>query len=89
MAGKRQEAEQALAKLEAISKTRYVCAYEMGTAHAILGNKDRAIACLRRAYQARSSCLADLKTDRRLDGLRTDPRFQELLDKSRVSEIVQ
>jgi len=80
MAGKRQEAEQALAKLEAISKTRYVCAYEMGTAHAILGNKDRAIACLRRAFQARSSCLADLKTDRRLDGLRTDPRFQELLD---------
>ena len=80
MAGKRQEAERTLGKLDALSKTRYVCAYEMGTAQAILGNKDRAIACLRRAYHARSSCLADLKTDRRWDGLRTDPRFQELLD---------
>jgi TolB-like protein/DNA-binding winged helix-turn-helix (wHTH) protein/Tfp pilus assembly protein PilF len=83
VAGKRQEAEQTLAKLDALSKTRYVCAYEMGTAHAILGDKDRAIACLRRAYQAHSGCLADLKTDRRWDGLRTDPRFQELLNSLR------
>ena len=80
VAGKRHEAERALARLEALSQTRYVCAYEMGTAHAILGNKDQAIACLRKAFQAHSACLADLKTDRRWDELRADPRFQKLLD---------
>jgi TolB-like protein/DNA-binding winged helix-turn-helix (wHTH) protein/tetratricopeptide (TPR) repeat protein len=80
VAGKRYEAERALARLDTLSQTRYVCAYEMGTAHALLGNKDQAIACLRKAFQAHSACLADLKTDRRWDGLRADPRFQELQD---------
>ena len=83
VAGKRYEAEQALARLDALSRTRYVCAYEMGTAHAILGNKEQAIACLRKAFQAHSACLADLKTDRRWDGLRADARFQELQDSLR------
>ena len=80
-AGKRSDAERVLAKLNAISKKHYVCAYEMGTAHAILGDKDQAIACLRKAYEARSSCMPDLKVDPRLDSLRSDPRFQELLRK--------
>ena len=78
-AGKRQDAERVLAKLNAISKKRYVCAYEMGTAYAILGDKDKAVACLRKAYAARSGCMTDLKTDPRLDSLQSDPRFQELL----------
>ena len=78
-AGKRQDAERVLAKLNAISKKRYVCAYEMGTAYAILGAKDKAIVCLRKAYQVHSACMADLKADPRLDSLRSDPRFQQLL----------
>jgi TolB-like protein/DNA-binding winged helix-turn-helix (wHTH) protein/Tfp pilus assembly protein PilF len=77
--GKRRDAERVLVKLVAISKKRYVCAYEMGTAYAILGQKDKAIACLRRAYGVRSGCMADMKADPRLDSLRSDPRFQELL----------
>ena len=80
-AGKRQDAERVLAELNAISKKRYVCAYEMGTAYAILGDKDKAVACLRKAYQVRSGCMADLKVDPRLDSLRSDLRFQELLRK--------
>ena len=76
----RSDAERVLAKLNAISKKRYVCAYEMA-AHAILGDKDQAIACLRKAYEARSSCMPDLKVDPRLDSLRSDLRFQELLRK--------
>jgi TolB-like protein/DNA-binding winged helix-turn-helix (wHTH) protein/Tfp pilus assembly protein PilF len=78
-AGKRSEAEHILTKLNAISKTRYVCPYEMGTAYATLGNKDDAIGWLKKAYAVRSFCMTDVKTDPRLDSLRTDPRFQELL----------
>ncbi len=78
-AGKRRDAERVFAKLDVISKKRYVCAYEMGTAYAILGEKDKAVACLRRAYRVRSGCMADMKADPRLDSLRPDPRFQELL----------
>jgi adenylate cyclase len=78
-AGRRQDAEGILARLDAISKKRYVCAYEMGTAYAILGDKDKAIACFRKAYGVRSGCMADLKADPRVDSLRSDPRFQELL----------
>jgi tetratricopeptide (TPR) repeat protein len=78
-AGKRRDAERVMAKLDVISKKRYVCAYEMGTAYAILGEKDKALACLRRAYGVRSGCMADMKADPRLDSLRSDPQFQELL----------
>lgn len=80
-AGRRSDAERVLAKLNAISKKRYVCPYEMGTAHALLGNKDQSIAWLRKAYQVHSACMADLKADPRLDSLRSDPRFEELLEK--------
>jgi TolB-like protein/DNA-binding winged helix-turn-helix (wHTH) protein len=79
-AGEKSEAERAIARLKAISKHRYVCPYEMGTAHAALGKKDEAIDWLRKAYQVRSSCMPDLRTDPRLDVLRSDPRFQELLE---------
>jgi len=68
-----------LSRLVAISQRRYVCPYEMATAHAILGDKDEAIACLTTAYRERSSCIPDIKTDPRLDSLRTDARFQELI----------
>jgi TolB-like protein/DNA-binding winged helix-turn-helix (wHTH) protein len=78
-AGRRQDAKRVLAKLTAISKKRYVCAYEMGTAYAMLGDKDEAVACLRKAYEVHSACMADLKADPRLDSLRSDLRFQELL----------
>ena len=46
---------------------------------AVLGDKDAAIAYLNAAYRERSACIPDLKTDPRLDSLRSDPRFQALV----------
>jgi len=43
-----------------------------------LGDKDRAFRWLDRCYEERSPWLAWLKTDR-LDPLRPDPRFADLL----------
>jgi TolB-like protein/lipoprotein NlpI len=47
--------------------------------YAALGEKDKSFAELNKAYENRSNQLHLLKVDPRLDPLRDDPRFQELL----------
>jgi len=79
VSGNRAEAERLLSRLDSISKRHYVCPYEMATAHAILGNKDKALDWLSRGLKERSACMADLKVDPRLDSLRSDTRFQDFL----------
>jgi hypothetical protein len=79
MSGKRAEAEAVLARLKEISAPRYVCPYEIATAHAALGHRDEAIQWLRQGVTDRSGCMPDLKVDPRFDALREDPRFKELL----------
>ncbi len=54
-------------------------AYTRATFHAALGEKDKAFAGLNKAYENRESFLVRLKVDPRLDPLRSDPRFQDLL----------
>jgi tetratricopeptide (TPR) repeat protein len=77
--GRRLDAENALSKLKELSARRYVCPYEIATAHAALGQRDEAIAWLRKGVERRSVCMPDMKMDPRLDGLRSDPRFKDLL----------
>jgi TolB-like protein/DNA-binding winged helix-turn-helix (wHTH) protein/Tfp pilus assembly protein PilF len=79
VSGNRAEAERLLSRLDSISKHQYVCPYEMATAHAVLGDKDKAFVWLRKGLQERSSCMSDVKVDPRLDSLRSDPRFDEVL----------
>jgi hypothetical protein len=48
--------------------------------YAGLGNKDKAFEFLAKAYDERSADLSYfLKADLRMDTLRSDPRFQDLL----------
>ncbi|HAF22791.1 MAG TPA: hypothetical protein DCK93_07725 [Blastocatellia bacterium] len=54
-------------------------AYTRATYHAALGERDKAFAELNKAYENREGGLIRLKVDPRLDPLRDDPRFQELL----------
>ena len=56
-------------------------AYIVGTFHAALGEKDKAFAELNRSYENREYFMTLLKVDPRLDPLRDDSRFQELLRK--------
>jgi tetratricopeptide (TPR) repeat protein len=79
VSGNRAEAERLLSRLDSISKRHYVCPYEMATAHAILGNKDKALDWLNRGLKERSACMPDLKVDPRLDSLRSDARFEDFL----------
>jgi len=82
VAGKRAEAETILHGLERKSKTSYVSPYMIATVYAGLGNKDKAFEYLEKAYQQRCWDIAwCLKADVRTDNLRSDPRFQSLLQR--------
>jgi serine/threonine protein kinase/tetratricopeptide (TPR) repeat protein len=78
--GKRAEAEKILDELQRQSKTGYVSPYMIAVIYSGLGQKDKAFEFLEKAYQERSPDIAYfLKADLRLDTLRPDPRFQDLL----------
>ncbi|MGH9863004.1 MAG: tetratricopeptide repeat protein [Candidatus Acidiferrales bacterium] len=80
VSGKRAEAQKVLEELNQLRKRRYVSAYLVAVIHAGLGEKDQAWAWLENAYEERASWLGwMLKVDPRLDPLRSDPRFADLL----------
>jgi tetratricopeptide (TPR) repeat protein len=79
LVGKRAEALKIMAELNQLSKRAYVSSYDVAMVYAALGQKDRAIAELERAYEEHSTGLKWLRVDWRFDDLRSDPRFQKLL----------
>jgi tetratricopeptide (TPR) repeat protein len=77
--GKRNEALRILADLNERRKTTYVSPYAIGVLHLGLDQRDRALEWLERAYDERDVSMVEIKYDPRLDPLRSDPRFQDLL----------
>jgi TolB-like protein/Flp pilus assembly protein TadD len=78
--GKKIEAQKILQDLQQRSKTTYVSPYVLATVHAGLGDKDTAFKFLEKAYEERSLDLSwHMRADLRLDSLRSDARFQDLL----------
>jgi tetratricopeptide (TPR) repeat protein len=78
--GRRAEAQKILHEFLRQSETGYVSPYMIATVYAGLGNKDKAFEYLEKAYQERSSDLPYfLKVDLRVDSLRSDPHFQDLM----------
>jgi len=79
--GRREEAEEILARLENESRQQYVRAEYLAMGHAAVGNLDRAFEALERAYQARSGGLIYLHLDPGYAPLRGDPRYAELVQR--------
>ncbi len=79
MAGLRDEARATLDELKARSATAYVPPYYIALIHAALGEEDDAFDYLERAFEMRDGSLPLLKVDQRVDRLRDDPRFNDLL----------
>ncbi len=78
--GKRAKAEKILGDLLEQSKSNYVSPYMIAAIYAGLGNNDKAFEFLEKAYDERSTDLSYfLKADLRMDTLRSDPRFHDLL----------
>jgi DNA-binding winged helix-turn-helix (wHTH) protein/tetratricopeptide (TPR) repeat protein len=68
-----------LADLNAVAKRKYVSPYMIACIYAALGESDKAIDALERALAHRSHLLINVRVDPRLDSLRSDPRFADLI----------
>ncbi len=84
--GRRREAHQILTELLARSRREHVPSYSIAVVYVGLGDHDRAFAWLARAYRERSGSLSYLKVDPRLDSLRSDPRFKDLMGRVGLPE---
>jgi TolB-like protein/Tfp pilus assembly protein PilF len=78
LAGMRAEALKCLNELEERSANEYVSPYDIALVAAGLGDLDLAFTWLEKAFAERSSGLAFLKSDPRLDALHGDERFAAL-----------
>jgi TolB-like protein/Tfp pilus assembly protein PilF len=81
-AGQREEAQRILARLSEEAKSRYVHAYSFALMYLALGDKERAIDEMERAYRERAAPDVWLiRVDPMLDDLRGHPRFEALVQK--------
>jgi len=83
-AGRKQKAEAILRRLTAMSGRRWVDPFNVSLVHVGLGDRDRALAWLRKCARDRSPGLVFLKVEPALDPLRSDPRFKALLRELRI-----
>ena len=81
-AGHRDEAQKILARLTEEAKTRYVSAYSFAVLLLALGEKDRAMDELERAYrEGAGNDIFAIRIDPVLDDFRGQPRFEALAEK--------
>jgi TolB-like protein/Tfp pilus assembly protein PilF len=83
LVGRKGEAQQLWDKLKSLSERQYVPAYSMALVQLTFGNKDEAIRLLEKSYEDHapfdSADLGWILVDHRLDSLRSDPRFKNLI----------
>ena len=82
--GKKSEARKVLEELIHNAEHGYASAYEIAVVYTGLGEKDKALEWLNKAYEDRNFWLSSIKGDPRLDGLRSDPRFTDLLRRMKI-----
>jgi TolB-like protein/Tfp pilus assembly protein PilF len=83
--GRSAEARRILDELTNQSRDRYVSAYAMAVVHLALGEKEEGLRFVEKAFDDRDILLqgfyGSIKTDKRLDSLRGNPRFERLVER--------
>ena len=83
--GRIDETRKILSQLTALAAKQYVGPYPLAVVHLALGDKEEALRLLERSFVERDIVLQGLfgsiKIDKRLDPLRSDPRFQKLVER--------
>jgi serine/threonine-protein kinase len=79
--GDRAKAEQILQHLEELSKQRYVSPANRAAVHLGLGEKEKALDWLEKAYEDRDPIFWWIDGDQLYDSVRNEPRFQALVQK--------
>jgi len=86
VSGQRREAQELLNELDSLSRQEYVTPFGIATIHMGLGEKEKTLAWLERAYQAHDGELVGITTDHRLDLLHSDPHFQDVVRRVGLSQ---
>lgn len=79
LAGQKQAALKTIAELEGDVRAQNIGAYEIALVYAGLGDKQNALAWLKKAHDAHDVGLLYIKIDPALDPLREEPAFQNLI----------
>lgn len=77
--GRQQQARQVVQELLGNSKRDDLSPYQVARVYAGLGDVAQALTWLKKAREARDERMVMLKVDPKLDSLRSDPRFRDLL----------
>jgi TolB-like protein/predicted Ser/Thr protein kinase len=81
LANDRAKTNAVVAKMQALSKQRYVDPFFFVVIYNYRGDKDRAFAYLEKSYVEKSYWMTSIKIHPVVDGLRSDPRFAKMLKK--------
>ncbi len=79
VSGEQEEARTIVNEVKKRESSDYVCPYELATVWIGLDDHDEAFAEMDRACDGRAPCMPWLQVDPRLDPIRSDPRFDDLL----------
>ena len=79
--GREADARDVLRRLKDLSATRYVSPYHLAYVHVGLGEHDRALDLLEKAYEERAGAIYGIKGSFLFTPLRGHPRFTALLEK--------
>ena len=80
-AGRTEDAREILETLQKLSSENHVSPASIAIVYANLGDTDEAFEWLELAFEERAAYLRLLKVDPLFDPLRSDPRFQDLLER--------
>ncbi len=81
ISGERAKAEVVLGELEQLAKRQYVSPTAFATIYLGLGQKEKCLDWLEKAYEQQDSACWYLKIDQIYDSVRNEPRFQALVEK--------
>lgn len=81
VAGQHEEARSIRKRVKERRDVKYVCPYEVATISIGLNEYDEAFEDMHQACDDRAACIPWLQVDPRLDPIRDDPRFDELLER--------
>ena len=79
LSGRRDQALKVIEELKGVSNRKYVSSFNIALIYVGLNDVDQAFQWLEKAYRERSDLLVYLKVDARVDKIRSDPRFKDLL----------
>jgi len=85
-AGNRNEALRILRQLKVISGKKYVASHDVAAIYVGLGEKSKAIVWLNKGYDEHSYTVLQLGVEPEFDSLRSDPRFQDLVQRVGLSQ---